>query len=222
MPNSLLTLSLKLVCLLLACSFVNISHAQDSDADGVPDVTDNCSQVSNASQVDTDADLLGNACDADFNNDGVINFLDLSQLSTAFLTATPLFDLNSDGIVNFIDVSIFAALFNSTPGPGAIGAGYAGVVQPILMTKCMPCHTGLGFGGHNVGNVYADALNPSINAACGGGTVGDCTIVRIQDGSMPPGAGCTGNPITDAGNSSCLSYDEQTLVFSWINGGLAP
>ena len=40
-----------------------IVRAGDGDHDGVPDVTDNCPEVSNAGQEDTDADRLGDACD---------------------------------------------------------------------------------------------------------------------------------------------------------------
>ncbi len=196
--------------------------AQDSDGDGILDTVDNCSQVSNPAQIDVDADLLGNLCDFDFNNDGGINFIDFSQLAAAFQTVNPLLDINSDGIINFIDISLFVPSFNGTPGPGATGATYAIDVQPILVTKCTPCHTGLSFGGHNIATVYTDSLNAANHLTCVGLNVGQCALVRVRAGQMPPGAGCTGNPITDAGNASCLDYNEQNLVFSWINGGLAP
>lgn len=198
------------------------SFAQDVDLDGVPDLTDNCLVTPNPTQLDTDADLFGNACDADFNNDGFVNFLDLSALAAAFMTVNPTFDLNGDGVVNFLDISLFAPLFNTAPGPGATGASYATDVQPVLNTKCAPCHNGLGLGGHNVATVYADSFNPTVHPTCVGLNVGQCTLVRIRSGQMPPGAGCTGNPIVDSTNASCLTYDEQTLVFSWINGGLSP
>ncbi len=38
--------------------------AQDLDADGVADVTDNCVDVPNAAQADVDGDGRGDACDA--------------------------------------------------------------------------------------------------------------------------------------------------------------
>lgn len=50
---------------------------QDTDGDGHDDQVDNCRQIPNADQRDTDGDDFGNACDPDFNNDGIINFSDL-------------------------------------------------------------------------------------------------------------------------------------------------
>jgi hypothetical protein len=43
----------------------------DSDADGVVDESDNCVDVANADQTDTDGDGAGDACDPDDDNDGV-------------------------------------------------------------------------------------------------------------------------------------------------------
>ncbi|MEL6178392.1 MAG: thrombospondin type 3 repeat-containing protein, partial [Myxococcota bacterium] len=41
----------------------------DADNDGVPDVADNCPQIPNLAQVNTDGDLLGDACDTNDDND---------------------------------------------------------------------------------------------------------------------------------------------------------
>jgi hypothetical protein len=43
----------------------------DGDRDGIADDVDNCVDVSNADQLDTNHDGLGNACDADDDNDGI-------------------------------------------------------------------------------------------------------------------------------------------------------
>jgi hypothetical protein len=48
----------------------------DTDSDGVEDNTDNCPSVANATQLDTDGDLTGDACDADDDGDAVLDGAD--------------------------------------------------------------------------------------------------------------------------------------------------
>ncbi len=95
-------------------------NAADSDGDGVTDDTDNCTDVINADQRDTNGDGYGNACDADINNDGVINFGDLAVLKAVFLTATPDADFDGDGQVNFGDLAQMKASFLGSPGPSQV------------------------------------------------------------------------------------------------------
>ena len=51
----------------------------DSDGDGVPNNTDNCPYDSNAEQLDTDRDGIGDVCDPDDDNDGVADGSDNCQ-----------------------------------------------------------------------------------------------------------------------------------------------
>ena len=95
----------------------------DSDGDGVEDSLDNCTEVVNPDQVDTDGDGYGNSCDADFNNDCVVNFIDLAGFSDEFLGVNALFDLNNDGAVNFVDVVLLSSAFFQLPGPGLGACG---------------------------------------------------------------------------------------------------
>lgn len=94
----------------------------DSDGDGIDDSVDNCTDVSNADQIDSNGDGFGNACDADTNNDCVINFLDISLFSSVFLTSDADHDLNGDGVANFLDFSIMSSLFLGQPGPSALAS----------------------------------------------------------------------------------------------------
>ncbi len=94
-----------------------IVSAPDADGDGVPDSNDNCANVSNANQRDTDADGYGNLCDADLNNDGVVNFADLATMKGQFFTHNAHADLNGDGVVNFADLALLKSAFFRPPGP---------------------------------------------------------------------------------------------------------
>jgi hypothetical protein len=48
--------------------------------------------------------------------------------------------------------------------------------------------------------------------------VGFCTLVKIQDGSMPYGAGCAADPTS----SSCVQTADQDIIQAWITGGYQP
>lgn len=56
----------------------------NSDNDLLDDVVDNCRDVSNGSQTDTDLDGCGNACDADYDNNGKVGGSDFNHLRNCF------------------------------------------------------------------------------------------------------------------------------------------
>ncbi|MBT8132705.1 MAG: matrixin family metalloprotease [Gammaproteobacteria bacterium] len=92
--------------------------AADTDTDGVVDVLDNCLNLPNEDQRDTDLDAIGNRCDPDFNGDCLVNFADLAILSADFFQQGDLdTDLNGDSIVNFADLVVVADYFFLAPGP---------------------------------------------------------------------------------------------------------
>ncbi|MFK8031477.1 MAG: hypothetical protein AB8G18_14670 [Gammaproteobacteria bacterium] len=95
--------------------------ATDCDSDGVLNALDNCFLVDNPAQIDADNDNIGNACDADYNNDCIVNFFDVFYFTNnSFLTDDPLADHNNDGVANFIDYTYLVSQFLRTPGPSAI------------------------------------------------------------------------------------------------------
>ncbi|MFK7889137.1 MAG: thrombospondin type 3 repeat-containing protein [Gammaproteobacteria bacterium] len=97
-------------------------ESSDSDGDGIADNADNCLEVINADQRDTNGDLFGNACDPDLNDDGVINVVDLAALRTVFFTADADADFNGDGVVNVTDLGIMRTFFFLPPGPSGLVA----------------------------------------------------------------------------------------------------
>jgi uncharacterized repeat protein (TIGR01451 family) len=92
----------------------------DTDGDGVADAFDNCTMVANPDQADSDHDGYGNRCDADFDNNGNVNFADLAAFKAAFGSSQALYDLDASGSVNFGDLAVFKGLFGFPPGPSAL------------------------------------------------------------------------------------------------------
>ena len=66
----------------------------DTDEDGVPDIMDNCPDVYNPDQTDTDEDGWGNACDEDDDNDGLPDTYEGNVTGTDPLSV----DTDGDGI----------------------------------------------------------------------------------------------------------------------------
>lgn len=123
------------------------SSSTDRDGDGVLDSVDNCSEVPNPAQRDADSDRYGNFCDADFNNDGATDFLDLGYLKSVFHTSDPVADLNGDGTVDELDLALLKSMFFAPPGPGAVlDAGPPVAPGEILLTTLSPTLDSCGPG----------------------------------------------------------------------------
>ncbi|MCP9493516.1 MAG: thrombospondin type 3 repeat-containing protein [Pyrinomonadaceae bacterium MAG19_C2-C3] len=71
----------------------------DADGDGIPDASDNCPNVSNADQANTDGDSEGDACDADDDNDTVLDASDNCPL----VSNSDQLDSDGDTIGNVCD-----------------------------------------------------------------------------------------------------------------------
>ncbi len=100
---------------------VNVGVILDGDSDGIADSMDNCLTVANATQLDTDNDSIGNACDPDVDNNCAVNFIDYIQYRDNFLTSGPLnTDNNGDNVTNFLDIIVFSNYFLSAPGPSGL------------------------------------------------------------------------------------------------------
>ena len=109
-----------LVLALMAAMTASSALAADTDGDGVIDPVDTCLLEANPGQQDTDFDGLGNACDADFNQDGWVTAADYLLLRRRLNTRDPLTDLNGDGWVTAADYLLLRAQLNQPPGPAGV------------------------------------------------------------------------------------------------------
>lgn len=106
-------------------------EAPDADGDGVPDTLDLCIEEADPDQQDADGDDFGNACDADFNQDGFVGGPDFAVLLHCFNSTTGSqgpaddpaceeSDMNADGFVGGPDFDLFLRGFNGPPGPSGL------------------------------------------------------------------------------------------------------
>jgi hypothetical protein len=96
------------------------SAPQDTDGDGVADNADNCTLVRNADQRDTNGDGFGNICDADLNNDCIVDTADGHIMQALLGSNNPHADLNGDGVVNFRDLARLRESRFQPPGPSGV------------------------------------------------------------------------------------------------------
>ena len=105
--------------------------------------------VANPDQFDSNADGIGNICDADITGDGFVNFGDLAAFKASFF---PNFnadaDFNNDGGVNFGDLAIIKETFNGPAGPSAANCG------PV--DQGLPADEAFGAEMFLRGNLYSD------------------------------------------------------------------
>jgi hypothetical protein len=108
---------------------VVITAELDSDGDLVSESQDNCTQVPNADQRDTNGDGYGNLCDGDLNDDISTNTLDLhlykgkhdSVQGAPNSNYDSHADFNGDGSIDTLDLDIYKGFHRQPPGPSCCG-----------------------------------------------------------------------------------------------------
>ena len=87
---------------------------------------------------------------------------------------------------------------------------YTSHVESILLTRCSPCHSALGEGGHNASISYEDAAR-----------VADDILRVLASGAMPDSGmgnlGCAGG---DPGDPGCVTVDEFEVIQRWVEDGV--
>ena len=117
----------------------------DCEGDGISHELDNCQDVGNPAQDDTDQDDCGNICDADYDQDGVVGFSDFLEFAQNFgcpnrpappnppcpcigaecevyMHVDPIITIPTRS-VGFVDFLRLAAQFGRIPGPSGSTAG---------------------------------------------------------------------------------------------------
>ncbi|MEM9387034.1 MAG: integrin alpha [Pseudomonadota bacterium] len=92
----------------------------DADGDGIVDPLDNCRDLENADQRDSNADGFGNVCDADLNDDCVVNIRDWLLMRNVLGTSDADADIDGDGVVTVADARVLFQNRLSPPGPSGI------------------------------------------------------------------------------------------------------
>lgn len=105
------------LCFCAAAAAQTAPTLTDTDRDGVPDLLDNCVQVANPDQRDSNGNGSGDRCDGDVNGDGLVNAVDLAALRQQFGQTGGSADLNGDGSVNALDLALLRSRFGQRPGP---------------------------------------------------------------------------------------------------------
>ncbi len=102
--------------------------AADGDGDGVDDGVDNCLDVANPDQIDSDGDGCGNACDADYDQSGMVDADDFQHFRSVMgrKAGDANFDSNADhdddGRIGNTDFVFFRGSMNREPGPSLVAS----------------------------------------------------------------------------------------------------
>jgi len=181
--------------------------AGDPDNDGVDSVIDNCTNVANPDQLNTDGDSQGNACDNDDDNDGVIDTGDSfpQDVSRSAGNNNIIFIRHADGAGDYFGYSVSGAgdVNNDGYADVLVGAykddntgtdsGSAWVLSGVDNSILYLFNGGdagdyFGQSVSDAGDVnndgYADVIVGAINDDNTGSNVGSASVFNGADGSL--------------------------------------
>lgn len=185
--------------------------ATDTDLDGIDDTLDNCVDIANADQRDSNGDGYGNVCDGDLDNDNDIDDSDLDQMKSAFFGTDADADMDGNGSVDFLDLGRMAAQYGGMPGPKCafcpVVAGSGSFSSVPSVPVPIPDGDPTGAADSNVIAQNATILELDVAVQVTHSWVGDLrvTLTHVETGTTvtlidQPGApasffGCSGDDI---------------------------
>lgn len=130
---------------------------QDADDDGVIDDEDDCPTTADAKQVDTDGDLIGDACDSDDDNDTLSDSVE-TEIGLNPLKA----DSDSDGVTDPNDYAPNDPTITGAPAP---------TPEPVATTEVTTVNPDTSTSADGTGSIASDTSNGSTadEAASGNG-----------------------------------------------------
>jgi hypothetical protein len=178
----------------------------DTDDDTVPDSQDNCPDTPNAAQTNTDGDALGDACDPDDENDGIVDDIDLQPLvvSTSFS--------DEPGGTTFGDITSGAPEISDLTDPAGVRISAGGGAATV--TVCGSPQVTLALTIVNVVDVTCTSASVEVILGPAEATFGTITA------TLPSGTGATISDVSPgvfevvagAGNTSDIDVGGLTLA----------
>lgn len=197
--------------------------AQSLDGDTIDDSIDNCTQVANEDQRDTDGDGYGNYCDPDLDNNNIVNTDDYNLLKLEFYSNDANADFDGDMQVNFVDLGIMKSFQNGLPGPsslsnqsnvGFLGRGNNFGASRIVQGQGSPEDYALlknsGFQHVRIGYKMDEEAGGAPNHII---PAGDMTLLQSEvDDCMAAGLICIVDPVHNWANNGTVDAYEDTAA----------
>jgi hypothetical protein len=139
-PIVSIALFVSIISIISSASPARAGSVEDFDGDLIPFEFDNCSVVQNgpnnaSNQSDCDGDGYGNACDADYDQDGIVTAADFGLFLGVFGSIFPpqildCRDHDEDRTITAADFGLFLSQFGGPPGPSNLACANPLLIVP--------------------------------------------------------------------------------------------